>query len=256
MKAITNSATCPKCGGGHKSKPFCIYENGWWCFACGYVKASDRAFSIYPKMSSKLNNYPEITLNINEYSLDALTYLTQYNITTDDIYKHKIGFRKAFNSLVFPITYDNKVVGWQERSLNKRFITGEGTKIPSLFKEHDNKTVVLVEDYLSAIRVSKQYNTVCLWGVKISHEYLSQLFRKFDVIITWLDNDKEKDINSGQVAASVIKDQAKYCIMQHQRKRSFSVNCKEIVNVLTNDDPKYYTDTEIREIIQGTLNAK
>ena len=113
-------------------------------------------------------------------------------------------------------------------------------------------TVVLVEDYLSAVRVGQHYDTYCLWGTKCSYEFLKELFDSYETVLVWLDNDGTKETNSGQVAAQKICKMANSILSYKNRKRLTPLWA--VKNVLTENDPKTFSDTEIREILEGVLN--
>ena len=112
-------------------------------------------------------------------------------------------------------------------------------------------TVVLVEDYLSAIRVGQHYDTYCLWGTKCSYEFLKELFDSYETVLVWLDNDETKEINSGQEASKKICKMVNSILSYKNRKRL--VPLWQVVNVVTDMDPKCYSDSEIKNILAGYL---
>jgi hypothetical protein len=249
MKPLENSAVCPKCGGGHKSKPFCIYDNGWHCFACGYTKSSDRSFSVKNNVYQYSNvTLPECTNNVSEYSIDALEWLAKFNITEELIYKHKILFCKEDGSLLFLNIKNDVLIGYQRRRMRARFITTAGEKIPYLF-ESNNNALIIVEDYISAIRTSCLYDSVCLWGVKINYTELYNYLLQYNIIYIWLDNDTEKPTNSGQEAANKIIEDANKIVNRINYRRGYSKQTKIIRNIVSEKDPKYYLNSEISRYI-------
>jgi hypothetical protein len=245
MKALSNHAECPSCGGGHKSKPFCLYENGWHCFACGYTKSSDRSFTPALDKHKHIPDLPPHTNNISLFSLSALEWLRKFNISDDDIYQYKIYSCTDDDSLLF---VNN--TGWQSRNIQTREIKTGGFKSPLLL-EVDSDICIIVEDYISAINIHKAgYNVICLWGTKISYAELSR-FKQFKTFYTWLDNDKSKKTNSGQEAAAIIGATIKSLFYEEKTRYGFTLNNYKWGNIITDKDPKYYLKNEILENIKA-----
>lgn len=259
LKALSNRKECPNCGDDHKSRPFCIYDNGEHCFSCGYTKTRDRLPKYVDKkeLSTDVVNFPSnATRDPAKFSIEALMWLAEYNISSTEIYEHGILFCGDDNSLVFVNKdKDGMIVGWQKRQMKSRYITGTGTKTPTLLSSVNNtNTLVIVEDYISALRVSYTHDSLCLWGTKLNYAKMIECFDNYDTLVLWLDNDADKDINSGQEAAKVILDAAKYCVMRWDSKRLY--NPKKMYNVVSDKDPKYYLDLEIKHIIGVALNDR
>ena len=261
MKAISNSAICPNCGGGHKSKPFCLYANGWYCFACGYTKAADRSFTLNEKYPNRVLSYPEnCTANLNDWPLNTRLWCYMYNLTDDVIKKHQILLHTPDNTLVFLNIKNNEVVGYTRRDVVTREMKVYGQKDPMLLKslvafDTSVKTLVIVEDFISAIRVSKLSDTVCLWGTKCPLQDLAEWFKNYDKILVWLDNDTKKETNSGQEAAKKILEMSQKCIQICDKKRGWTYNSKQAINIVTEKDPKCYYDIEIQQIVRSALNG-
>lgn len=256
MKAISNSRDCPNCGSNHKSKPFCVYDNGWHCFSCGASKTIDTGFSIrdsrIKNIREDIPEFPEAYSEFSRFSVEAQLWLTQYDITETDVREYDIYYYPGDNSLIFAIFDQNMLVFYQKRNMRQRCITTYGNKQPKMFLNNTSNILIIVEDYISAIKVHQSgYNSVCLFGTKVDYALLEQWFILYDNIIVWLDNDSQKEVNSGQEAAKIITDRGNK-ILKH--KYGFS-ECKNIVNVVADQDPKCYLNTEIREFIRGALNG-
>lgn len=95
------------------------------------------------------------------------------------------------------------VLGWSSRNF------GEQTKVkatshgkihedinilgyqrPINFCDDGDDKIVLVEDYISAIKVSQIMPVMALYGCTVSLETLQALSKRFKGIILWLDSDK------------------------------------------------------------------
>ncbi len=251
---ISNSAECPKCGGGHKAKPFCVYDNGYYCFSCGYSNRVDMGYTVREQVY-KIPELGELEYNPEKFSIVNLQWLNKYFITHSTIRDFKIA-QTHDGALVFPNIQNGEVVAWQKRyNGERRLITSAGAKVPYLISSGCT-SVVLVEDYISAIRTSSVTDAVCLWGTKVSYPFLQSLFIKYTKILVWLDNDATKQTNSGQESAKIILDNLSKIVYSKTRRYGYGgVPEIEIKNVVTEYDPKCYTNTEIREII-GDCYAK
>lgn len=249
MKALSNSAICPKCGGGHKSRPYCEYDNGWHCFSCGYTKASDRTFAVRESRITQDNNpsFPELNdcLYYNNFSLQALKWFTQFHVTKELCYKYNI-MQHPDGSIIYPNISDGTLISYQRRWLGgERRITTKGAKKPSFFPHENSDNIVICEDFISAIRIAEIENSLCLWGTKLDWGTIKSVVDKYDNFYVWLDNDCSKSVNSGQEAAQVICKMLENAIHYKNRKR-FS-HTQSVRNVVTEKDPKYYVNSEIKE---------
>jgi len=132
-----------------------------------------------------------------------------------------------------------ELIFWQGRNLGK--VTKDNPKYVNvrskktdycIFKGGSkSKVVVLVEDILSAIKVS---NTGCVDSVPILGSYIPPnilpFIKDYDTIFIWLDYDKR---------FTSIKSAAKL----HE------LSCKVVRTIITEKDPKEYETTEIKEIL-------
>jgi len=251
MTFLTASADCPSCGSQHKAKPFCIYENGVHCFSCGYTKSYDRTFSIAQETRTKNTNFPELNeMKSHNFSLDNLQWLNKYYVTPELVRKHSI-YEAPDGALIFCVTKDGEVVHYQKRYIREnRLILSYGPKTP-LITSIGSDTVAIVEDPLSGIRVGEHCDSVCLWGTKTSYEFLKSLLN-YKKILVWLDNDHTKQTNSGQVAAKKICNMLESVIRLRLRRYGFGgLEVPEVVNCVTSCDPKCYSPSEIKIIVEG-----
>lgn len=143
--------------------------------------------------------------------------------------------------LIFPFFGETRdeLVAWQGRYFGERtthpkwFSKGDLQDVVSL---HDvlgrkGECLVLVEDIISAIRVGNSAASVCIFGSYVDSARLLHL-RIFTSgsIVLWLDPDKRKE-------------SIKFAKLAH------SLGFESRI-VLTDRDPKEYTDEEIQEILK------
>lgn len=250
MTYLSNSSECPSCGSEHKSRPFCTYENGVHCFSCGYTKTYDRSFSTM-KIGDRTPNIPGLTglkSRLADFCLENQMWLNKYFITAEDIKNHNVQETED-GALIFCTIQHDVVVHYQKRyNTIPRRILSYGPKTPSI-SSINSSTIALVEDFISYIRISKYIDVICLWGTKTSYEVLKGLLN-YTKVLVWLDNDIEKETNSGQEAAKKICQMLQSIINYNNRRFGFgSKKFPEVTNIVTNGDPKSFSPSQLEEII-------
>ena len=128
----------------------------------------------------------------------GLVFLYRY-MTSDDIIRHRVVYSSSYDRVIFPIYEGNTLVCWQGRTLGvvskenpKWLIQRIYGKKYNCYKidDHISATVVLVENILSAIRISTTHNCYALLGSYIHDDLIRQLLKEYTKIILWLDADK------------------------------------------------------------------
>lgn len=255
MTFLTSSADCPSCSNQHKGKPFCTYENGVHCFSCGYTRSYDHGFTIQNgrNVNPMRTEFPNCITDPAKFSLVNLKWLTKYYVDATLIRKFRIAETKN-GGLILPYYKDDALVCSQTRwNTEPRMIISHGAKVPALFAIRESRTLVIVEDFISAIRCAEHCHSVCLWGTKVSYDYLKLWFKQYDTILVWLDNDYTKQTNSGQIAANKICNMLNDILQSNNRRYGFGrVQEKTIRRVVTDCDPKAYSPSELNEAIGAT----
>lgn len=249
MTYISSSRNCEKCGDNHKGKPFCIYADGFHCFSCGYTKISDRSFSVRePRTEVKIPQLGELKSRMDEFSITNQLWLNKYYITKENVRNFNIK-EAPDGALVFCSVRNGEVVHYQLRyNTIPRQIKSYGPKTPSV-SSVGSRSVAIVEDYLSHIRVGEFIDTACLWGTKASYEFLDTLMN-YRKIIVWLDNDHTKETNSGQIAAKKICKMLDSILRLKKQKYGFGgISLPEVSILTTDNDPKAYSPSEIQTIL-------
>lgn len=197
---------CPSCGSRDNLG---VWDDGHkWCFGCGYWEKATSELSIQ-QLQQKLKRQHQLpngdishpagyTNHLPDVALDwLLTYLTE-----EEVMAHEFGWTDWRDWLVMSIRdEENRLVLWQARSFNpekysrKYYTRGDAAKVIHLEGLHHEKkeTVVLVEDYLSAIKVARFVTSSPLWGSSADSAKLAQLGRRFKHADIWLDKDKHLD---------------------------------------------------------------
>lgn len=250
---------CPRCGpqGDGAGDNLATYSDGHkFCFACGYFVPSPKILSLDDVRNSKQKreeaNEPIRVFLPDDFTTiiptEPLGWLYDYGITPEEIAKLKMGWSALMRRLIFPI-YDGegKLLMWQGRYFPPSFETavkrakyytcGQPDGVEAYFghEERVNTWVLVVEDFISAVKVGRIAPTCCLWGSELSIKKLKRLAHSFESLIIWLDHDK-----ASYQAKSIVKAKPYF---------------KHVTGIFTKSDPKAFTTKEISEWIQSSLLA-
>lgn len=249
MSTLISTGACPFCGNGKSTPCFATYENGYFCFTCGAKKSvSENHYSFRTtKLQSVATQFPTVTCN---FSPSVLQWLYQYYVFEDLISKYNIYYspesETSSESLIFGVYRENELVFWQQRFFpRKRFVTGGNKNEIFFITNPESDIVVLVEDYISAIRVGEHANALCLWGVHVNY-VMSKLLENLNMnILVWLDPDE-----AGQTAAQEVNYRLTKSLQNSAKYKAFAVRESRYVSVLeTGKQPKEYSDQEIISIL-------
>ena len=259
---IAKSNDCPRCGTGHANSCFVTYHNGWHCFSCGASYVTDKdSYSFRPSQTVNTNIYlpQNIITNYSQFSLGTIEWLYKFGVYKEFIQQHHIGYvpfeefvtkhnlRYSGESLIFPIINNNEIVYYQRRFFpNKQILTVGNANALFIARKgvQNSRTIVIVEDYISAIRVGQIHHCMCLFGTKLKALQLSYILENYTNIKVWLDGDAP-----GQDSAKKIRKQLYDTIKYKCAQLAFKQQIYSIENIFTEKDPKYYTNTEICTIL-------
>lgn len=208
---------CPKCNSRDNRA---VYADGSsWCFGCG--KWTPPTHKPQEQEEEHLPPPKDLTYNLPPaYN----TWLKQYNLSGWQ--RQLFQWSPSRQRLISIIT--DKF--WQERSLYKTpKILTHGNKPYHIFNAYPKQnTCVLVEDYISALKVAEVSDSFCLFGTTLNKEHELKLAKEYSNIIVWLDYDKYKE----------------------------AIKIQNLIKPLTNcwvcctpKDPKYYNHKEIQTYI-------
>jgi len=233
--AVIKKTRCPNCAKRGKDRHgdnLILYQDGGeHCFSCGYHKPNQNKVKPTQPLQASKKDLVTLPYDLNtDIPPKALSWLSRYHITWQDIIDNNILWSESKKLLVFPL--DN---AWQGRYFGdhpthpKWFNQGELDDLLYIKgKITQDNTIILVEDIVSSIRVAKLTPSIALFKAKISIPKLNQLKEFNNTICWWLDKDKQKEAAKQAIRAS-----------------SLGINIKLIVTEL---DPKCYTEKEIKNI--------
>jgi 5S rRNA maturation endonuclease (ribonuclease M5) len=248
--------SCPFCLSGNVTGCFVEYDDGgYFCFTCKASKGSSVHSDFIPKRSKYRNlQLPDdIEWNPKRFSSTALKWLYQYYLDDKDIKENQIGYISRYSdsrgiSLNDCIVFLDKNF-FVVRSLTKKDFRIIGDKsLPQVFKYatliHEG-TIIICEDYISAVRCSRIANAIALWGTSISYETLQAIKYKYSNFIIWLDGD-----DAGQKGANIIQEKLYRELVYFSKAHSFNKKVYNIRNIKTEKDPKCYSPSELKNIIE------
>jgi len=216
------------------------------CHNCGkkyYKRISRNDSVITPIALAKVNP----TIFPNDYSdlpLKNRLFLYQYGIEDNAIELYRIGYSPRLQRVVLPI-YQGKVpIFWQLRATKPeqqpKYITSRGRRKPLTILNPGARALVLVEDWLSCIKLQLSCTTIsicCLFGTSLSADKALQIKAQYNKIILWLDGDK-----AGREGTKKLH-------------KALGAPINYVGSIRTEADPKTYNKKQINTMI-GTHNDK
>lgn len=231
---------CEKCGSRDNLG---VWSDGHkWCFGCHYYEPAPQSIETYKTRMEHLTNHDAEANELDTSDFhpvipdEALTWLRKYGISDIEIKHYGLCWNRRTSSLVFPIfNPGKKLVYYQERYFGPdkdkpKYITRGSKTQQVMFIINNNfpDTVVLVEDFVSAIKVSR-YCTACpLLGSNINSRASKWVAERFKRVRLWLDMDK---------AVESLRERSKLPVADTRI-------------VLTPLDPKEYSTGEIIKILE------
>lgn len=214
---VLRTEACPECrklGNDRSGDNLAIYSDGHvYCFRCGYHtgRTKIKLNSETPTSESSLVLPSDVT---SELPYGALTWLAKYGINRIDRHRHHIMWSPYWSRIIFPYFDETGLIAWQGRYIGDEETSyqGNGKKPAKWYSKGDihhiihpinveNRTAVLVEDIVSAIRVSKHMGAIPIFGSTISKQHFIRLKHIVDSIVIWLDPDmKSKSIVLSETA--------------------------------------------------------
>ena len=241
--SVVSQGACPKCG---SSDAFTEYDDGHcFCYSCKHfipipsmsINNVSKAFS---KPVGKLSREPPND-STSELNKEAYLWLKQYGVTNDEIENNNILWSPSTEMLIFPIYGEskNELLMWQGRYFprrNPKVHTAGNPNGNILLVSGSNNfgydTIVVVEDVVSAIKVTRVVTATPLFGAHLSLAKAILLSKVYKNLVLWLDYDKTGDM-------------LKF-------KEEYNTLFNSIKIISTKLDPKEYSTEQIKEFLDVT----
>lgn len=244
MSIFVKREPCPGCraeGWDRKGDNLGVWTDHKYCFSCGYYErispiealkqTRDREFH---NVELKATQLPQDTVVCLRQ--DAMAWIKQYGITSEEITDNNICWSESKELLIFPF-YDGKeaLLAWQGRYFGSnpkypKYVTYGVRQEVLRYIGCFSDPVVLVEDVVSAIKVGRVKTAFPLLSSDANKYQLYRIHRQFDNIVIWLDPDKKA-----------------HSIKLGQRAESFF---KSVRIVFSDKDPKDYSTKEIESFLE------
>jgi hypothetical protein len=252
--ARTKCPHCAKLGKDNASDNLAVYPDGHsYCYSCGYTIRAPLLRSLHSKVNPLKYGHSGGNLNmpysprsdsdsVATFNLPrpARDWLDSYGITETETHHYNIWYDLEKDYLVFPIYDGPRLVCTNSRYFGSnpkhpRYITwGLKNRHFKLMPSQTSSVYVLVEDFVSAIKVGRQFNCIPLLGSYIPNNLILSLISSKPILRIWLDPDKSTE-----------------AMVAVQKARQYIKNCGTI---LSNKDPKDYNDQEIKDYVESTFS--
>lgn len=261
---VVSHERCPKCadtGRDRHGDNLAVYSDGHeYCFACGYRKAAPNSLSnLRKKYVSQdpqdanriISTGGMLSPSRGELPEKARAWLHKYGITESEYRTFQLFYIEDRQLLCFPVYKHSKLVYYNGRYFgpepkhSKYVAVGTKPITPTICRaREESKVFVAVEDFISAIKISRQFNAICLFG---THLKAPEKLPKLRNVINVNRNNQHGDINQ-HISLRIWLDFDKYslAIKHAARARQYIPDCATIV---TPKDPKCYTDEEIHGFV-------
>lgn len=241
---VVSKERCPACarlGNDRSMDNLAVYSDGHtYCFKCGYGTRGKVFTKSAPRVTAEIGLPADVTA---ELPYEARAWLGQYSLGRLDIQRNNILWSPHWSRIIFPYFDETGLIAWQGRyvpcGLNKVEVNGKApAKWFSQGKIHEilvpikvtNHHAVLVEDIVSAIKVSHFDGAIPIFGSEISSKQFLRIKTLVDSITIWLDPDiRQKSV---KLAA---------------RARTLGL---ETSVIFSEKDPKEHADAEIAEYLR------
>ena len=187
--------TCPKCrsiGNDKSGDNLGVWSDGsTYCFNCGYHTGRKSITTATKKPTTQIVLPADVT---TELPFEARAWLGQYQLARLDINRNHLMWSKKRSRLIFPYFNENELLAWQGRYIGpdktkaKWFSQGKIHEIIHPL-QINQRQAILVEDIVSAIKVSNFCGAIPIFGSTISAKQILRLKTIVDRVWYWLDPD-------------------------------------------------------------------
>jgi hypothetical protein len=187
---------CPssKCG---SSDAYTIYPDGHaHCYSCGYHKNAEKTLQNVQEREEDASTDNVSGSYSHTLPNTALRWLRKYGITDEEIAFYDYRWDNERRLLCVP--FDDGWHNYQGRYFGDdpkfpkylTFRTKEWQPMDYVLGHETSGVGVFVEDMVSAIKVSRRFNAIPIFGSAIPIEAFKRAYTAFTRVGVWLDSDK------------------------------------------------------------------
>jgi len=197
---VIRKETCPECrklGNDRSGDNLAVYSDGHcYCYRCGY-RTGRRTFTQQTNETRTSTNGKEIVLPSDvttELPFEAKDWLKTYQLTRLDTNRNHVLWSDKWSRIIFPYFNESELLAWQgryvgeDKSKAKWFSQGKIHEIIHPIKVVARKAI-LVEDIVSAIKLSNYTGAIPLFGSSLSTQQILRLRKVVNEVWLWLDPD-------------------------------------------------------------------
>lgn len=189
---------CPIC---HSKDNLARFDDGHgWCFGCGHWEPPTAKVIQFPKQQEQIKTDGGV---VEHWPFDAQkglplkvqAWLASYDLSYKDINDHNIMWSENKKQLLFPIyDVDGRMIAFQARNWQNgpKWVT-RGNKSDILHilptDQESFPVICIVEDIISAIKLSKYVPVIPIFGTGVSDTMLARITRLTDKLLVWFDPD-------------------------------------------------------------------
>lgn len=206
---VIRKERCPECarlGNDRSGDNLAIYSDGHtYCYRCGHHSGRKTISQPIERNTSTITLPSDVT---SELPYEAKRWLDQYELARLDIQQHNILWSEYWRRLIFPYFDETGLLAWQGRLfgdatnvqaknskgqlfLEKWYSKGKIHEIIHPIKVHSGEAV-LVEDIVSAIKVSRHKGAIPIFGNTISPKHFLRIKHVAERVWIWLDPDMKQ----------------------------------------------------------------
>lgn len=209
---LISQTRCPECaklGKDTSRNNLALYSDGHsYCYSCGYYVTSSKIGRFLTKKQEVLEEH-KVLLPVDcdvSYPTIALDWIAKYELTKNDLYTHNVLWSESWKRLIFPYYGPEGLLAWQGRYFGgekkgKWFSQGNLKDVFHILGKGDE--IILVEDVVSAIKLSRFTSALPIFGSSIGFKRFKRLAMLTKKVGIWLDFDKRKETILEQRRASL-----------------------------------------------------
>ena len=192
---VIRKEPCPECrriGNDRSGDNLAVYSDlHCYCFRCGYSSGRKSFTRTEQKPTSQIVLPSDVT---TELPFEAKDWLKQYQLTRLDTNRNHIMWSDKWSRIIFPYFNESELLAWQgryvgeDKSKAKWFSQGKIHEIIHPIKVVARKAI-LVEDIVSAIKLSNYTGAIPLFGSSLSTQQILRLKTVVNEVWLWLDPD-------------------------------------------------------------------